>query len=45
MAAPSAGFWQRRGFFGLYELRESKVVQYRMYESRQEALEAAELRE
>src|SRR5690242_18729832 len=23
MAAPSAGFWQRRGFFGLYELLQS----------------------
>ena len=32
-------------FFGVYELRESKVVRYRMYESRQEALEAAGLPE
>ncbi len=23
MAAPSEGFWQRRGTFGLYELRQS----------------------
>src|SRR5215470_6234131 len=23
MAAPSAGFWQRRGLFGLYELLQS----------------------
>ena len=40
-----SGVRTERDFFGLYELRESKVVQYRMYESLQEALEAAELRE
>ena len=40
-----SGVRTERDFFGLYELRESKVVQYRMYESRQEALEAAGLTE
>jgi hypothetical protein len=34
-----------RDFFGAYELRESKVVRFRLYESREEALEAAGLRE
>ncbi len=36
-----SGARTERDFFGVYELRESKVVRYRMYESRQEALEAA----
>ncbi len=36
-----SGVRTERDFFGVYELRESKVVRYRMYESRQEALEAA----
>jgi ketosteroid isomerase-like protein len=40
-----SGVRTERDFFGVYELRESKVVRYRMYESRQEALEAAGLRE
>ena len=40
-----SGVRTERDFFGVYELRQSKVVQYRMYESRQEALEAAGLRE
>ena len=32
-------------FFGVYDLRESKMVRYRLYESREEALEAAGLPE
>jgi uncharacterized protein len=40
-----SGVRTERDFFGVYELRESKVVRYRLYESRQEALEAAGLRE
>jgi uncharacterized protein len=32
-------------FFGVYDLKASKVVRYRQYESREEALEAAGLRE
>jgi hypothetical protein len=34
-----------RDFFGVFELRESKVVRYRLYETREEALEAAGLSE
>jgi hypothetical protein len=34
-----------RDFFGVYDLRESKVIRYRLFESREEALEAAGLRE
>ena len=34
-----------RDFFSVYDLSESKVVRYRMYESREEALEAAGLQE
>jgi ketosteroid isomerase-like protein len=30
-----------RDFFGVYDLKGSKVVRYRQYESREEALEAA----
>ena len=40
-----SGVRTERDFFGVYELRESKVVRYRLYESRQEALEAAGLSE
>jgi uncharacterized protein len=40
-----SGVRTARDFFGVYELRESKVVRYHMYESRQEALEAAGLSE
>ena len=40
-----SGVRTERDFFGVYELRESKVVRYRMYESRQEALEAGGLSE
>jgi ketosteroid isomerase-like protein len=32
-----------RDFFAIYDLKKSKVVRYRMYDSRQEALEAAGL--
>jgi len=32
-------------FFGVYDLRESKVMRYRLYESREAALEAAGLRD
>jgi uncharacterized protein len=41
----ASGVRTERDFFGVYELRESKVMRYRMYESRQEALEAAGLSE
>jgi ketosteroid isomerase-like protein len=34
-----------RDFFGVYDLRESKVVRFRLFESREEALEAAGLSE
>jgi ketosteroid isomerase-like protein len=34
-----------RDFFAIYDLRESKVVRYRMYDSREQALKAAGLRE
>jgi hypothetical protein len=34
-----------RDFFAVYDLRESKVVRYRLYDSREEALEAAGLSE
>jgi ketosteroid isomerase-like protein len=40
-----SGVQIERDFFGIYDLRESKVVRYRQYESREEALEAAGLRE
>jgi hypothetical protein len=34
-----------RDFFGVYDLSESKVVRFRLYESQDGALEAAGLRE
>jgi ketosteroid isomerase-like protein len=34
-----------RDFFAVYDLRESKVVRYRMFDSREQALEAAGLSE
>ena len=34
-----------REFFAIYDLGNSKVVRYRMYDSREEALEAAGLSE
>jgi len=34
-----------RDFFGVYDLRASKVVRFRMFESRDEALQAARPRE
>jgi uncharacterized protein len=40
-----SGVRTERDFFGVYDLRESKVVQFRQYESREEALEAAGLSE
>jgi ketosteroid isomerase-like protein len=40
-----SGVRTERDFFGVYDLRESKVVRFRMYESREEALEAAGLQE
>ena len=43
--AEQSGIHIERDFFGVYDLRESKVVRYRMYESREEALEAAGLSE
>jgi ketosteroid isomerase-like protein len=38
-----SGVRVERDFFGVYDLRESKVVSFRMYESQEEALEAAGL--
>jgi ketosteroid isomerase-like protein len=40
-----SGVRVERDFFGLCDLRELKVVRFRLYESREEALEAAGLRE
>ena len=40
-----SGVQIERDFFAVYDLRESKVVRYRMYESREDALEAAGLEE
>jgi ketosteroid isomerase-like protein len=34
-----------RDFFGVYDLKDSKVVRFRLYESQDEALKAAGLRE
>ena len=34
-----------RDAFGVYDLSDSKVVRYRLYDSRTDALEAAGLRE
>ena len=36
-----SGVRTERDFFAVYDLSDSKVVRYRQYESRQEALEAA----
>jgi ketosteroid isomerase-like protein len=40
-----SGIRTERDFFGVYDLVDSKVVRYRQYESRKEALEAAGLSE
>ena len=40
-----SGVRAERDFFGVYDLRDSKVVRFRQYESRQAALEAAALSE
>jgi ketosteroid isomerase-like protein len=40
-----SGVRTERDFFALYDLVDSKVVRYRQFESRDEALEAAGLRE
>ena len=40
-----SGVRTEREFFAVYDLSDSKVVRYRQYESRTEALEAAGLRE
>jgi ketosteroid isomerase-like protein len=40
-----SGVQIERDFFSVYDLAESKVVRYRQYESREEALEAAGLSE
>ena len=40
-----SGVRAERDFFGVYDLSDSKVVRYRMYESREDALEAAGLEE
>jgi ketosteroid isomerase-like protein len=40
-----SGVRAERDFFIVYDLRESKVVRFRLYESREEALEAAGLSE
>ncbi len=34
-----------RDFFGVFELKDSKVVRFRLFESREQALEAAGLSE
>jgi uncharacterized protein len=39
-----SGIRTERDFFAVYDLSDSKVVRYRQYESREEALEAAGLR-
>jgi ketosteroid isomerase-like protein len=36
-----SGVRVERDFFAVYELKESKVVRFRLYESKEEALEAA----
>jgi ketosteroid isomerase-like protein len=40
-----SGVRVERDFFGVYDLRESRVVRFRMYESQDDALEAAGLQE
>jgi uncharacterized protein len=40
-----SGVRTERDFYAVYDLRDSKVVRYRQYESRRQALEAAGLRE
>jgi hypothetical protein len=40
-----SGVATEREFFGVYDLSDSKVVRYRQYESRAEALEAVGLSE
>ena len=40
-----SGVRAERDFFGAYDLKDSKVVRYRQYESREEALEAVGLAE
>jgi ketosteroid isomerase-like protein len=40
-----SGVKTERDFFGVYDLRDSKVVRYRQYESREEALKAVGLSE
>jgi len=44
-AGQGSGVRVERDFFTVYDLRESKVVRARLYESRDQALEAAGLRE
>ena len=41
----SSGVRIAQDFFAVYDLKDAKVVRYRQYESRDEALEAARLRE
>ncbi len=36
-----SGVRTERDFFGIYDLKDSKVIRFRLYESREEALEAA----
>jgi len=40
-----SGVRVERDFFGVFDLTESKVVRFRLYESQEEALEATGLRE
>jgi ketosteroid isomerase-like protein len=40
-----SGVRTERDFFGVYDLSDSKVVRYRQYESRKEAIEAVGLSE
>jgi ketosteroid isomerase-like protein len=41
----TSGVRSERDFFGVHDLKDSKVVRFRLYESREEALEAAGLEE
>jgi ketosteroid isomerase-like protein len=41
----SSGVRSERDFFGVYDLKDSKVIRFCLYESREEALEAARLAE
>jgi uncharacterized protein len=44
-AGRGSGLRAERDFYAIYDLRDSKVVRYRQFETREEALEAAGLSE